>query len=98
MPTLPPTHRTAAARQARQHERRGSATRRGYGTDWQKCRAAYLRCYPLCHDCRALGRVTPAAEVHHTKRLREHPESRLDWSTLLPLCRSCHSKRTAKGE
>jgi 5-methylcytosine-specific restriction protein A len=98
MPIRPKTHRGPTARQARQHDRRGSAAARGYDHRWRKCRSAYLRDHPLCADCQAAGVTTAAVEAHHVRKIRECAEARLDWGNLIPLCKSCHSKRTARGE
>jgi 5-methylcytosine-specific restriction protein A len=46
---------------------------------------------PLCLDCLAAGRVTPATDVHHVKPLRTHPHLRLDPSNLRALCAPCHN-------
>lgn len=46
-------------------ERRGTAAERGYGSQWRKARAGFLRKHPLCCCCEANGRVTPATMVDH---------------------------------
>ena len=38
---------------------------RRYGARWRKIRTAYITAHPLCEDCLAAGRYTPAQEVHH---------------------------------
>lgn len=65
---------------------------------WVKLREAYKLANPLCHDCEARGRVTPACHVHHVKRREDRPDLALEWSNLMGLCRSCHSRKTARGE
>ena len=77
---------------------RGSARERGYDSRWEKVRRIFLMRNPLCYDCMIKGRFTPANEVHHVKKVREHPELRLTIDNLIALCKSCHSKRTSKGE
>ena len=75
---------------------RPSSSARGYGARWRRIRRMHLCANPLCEDCRAQGRVTPATEVHHVVPLRDggtHGET-----NLRALCKSCHSKRTARGE
>ena len=54
--------------------------------------------FPLCADCEQAGRTTAAEEVHHKVRISLAPEKRLDFDNLLALCKSCHSKRTKRGE
>ena len=61
-------------------KRRGSARQRGYNTAWEKLRKVFLWENPLCHDCLLAERLTPAKEVHHIKKVREHPERRLQRS------------------
>lgn len=60
---------------------------------WQRFRLAYLAEHPLCADCEHV-----ATEVHHRRGLREHPEDAYDPEQCMSLCKSCHSKRTARGE
>ena len=68
-----------------------------YDRKWQARRAQQLSDFPICADCEALGVVTPATEVHHVNRHGGDPVK--FWaSPLASLCRSCHSKRTARGE
>lgn len=69
-----------------------------YGYRWEQFRKFYLTEYPLCNDCEQSGRVTPAAELHHVMKVADHPELQFDPLNIMALCKSCHSKRTAKGE
>ena len=80
----------------RQDASRGSARERGYTVQWEKIRKLFLMKNPLCADCLNKGWVTPANEVHHVKALRNGGTH--DSNNLMSLCKSCHSKRTAKGE
>ena len=69
-----------------------------YNGKWRKARLHFLAANPLCEDCKAQGQITAADEVHHSvKHNGSHP---LFWEATLwmALCKSCHSKRTAKGE
>lgn len=79
-------------------ERRGSARKRGYDWQWEKFRERYLREHPLCIDCLAEHRMTPATEVHHIHKLRDNPKLKYVESNLMALCHQCHSKRTIRGE
>jgi 5-methylcytosine-specific restriction protein A len=75
---------------ARQLERaRGSAAARGYGGAWPEIQAEFLRAHPACVDCGA-----PAAEAHHLQPKRLGGTD--DWVNLMALCKSCHSRRTAR--
>lgn len=58
----------------------------------------FLAEHPLCVDCLVSPRMEPATEVHHIRKLRDHPTLRLDPANCMALCRSCHSIRTARGE
>lgn len=101
MPAAPPRHRVAGpvAQPRQQYDQwRGSAASRGYDRRWQKCRRAFLAAYPLCLFCYEQGRLTPANEVDHILTIKERPDLRLDWSNLRPLCKPCHSARTARDQ
>lgn len=76
--------------------KRGSSTDRGYGSNWRRTRAMFLRRYPLCEDCLFEGRTEAATEVHHITAKRDGGSN--EFSNLMALCRSHHSKRTARGE
>jgi len=81
-----------AARRRRYDAQRASAARRGYDARWRRVRAVVLAREPRCHDCTQAGRVTLANEVHH---IDGNPRNNaLD--NLMPLCKSCHSRRTAR--
>ena len=95
MPHSPPSHRPRGPEQ-RRDLRPGSAAR-GYDFNWQKLRQAHLYEHPLCADCEAEGRCTPAVHVHHVRPIRERPDLRLDGQNLLSLCAQCHNRRTARG-
>lgn len=71
---------------------RPNAAARGYDHAWQQLRKRMLHDHPACH-CGA-----PAVEVHHVLSIRERPDLRLDPSNLACLCRSCHSRITARTQ
>ena len=75
---------------ARQDARRGSATRRGYGTKWRRIRARFLARYPTCKTCGA-----PATVAHHKVRRRDGGRDSFD--NLMALCTSCHSRLHAES-
>jgi 5-methylcytosine-specific restriction protein A len=80
----------------RQRDTRQHAAARGYDYQWQKFRESYLAQHPLCMDC--LPIVTAATDVHHKQKLRDRPELKYEEGNLMPLCKACHDKRTARGE
>lgn len=99
MPNLPRKHDPAAplraagvpvhkpSRQQRRFLHTGSK-------QWRAIREQVLAREPLCRDCSALGYVTPANEVDHqdNQTANNTPEN------LAPLCKPCHSRRTAARE
>ena len=64
---------------------------------WQRLRIAKLSREPLCEDCDAIGRLTPASHVDHVRPISDggHPFPALD--DLASLCLPCHSAKTARG-
>ena len=82
---------------ARPKDRRKSASQRGYGVVWRRFRRKYLADYPLCEDCKERGRVSPAEEVHHIKKLADGGD-KLDEDNCMGLCKVHHTVRTNRGE
>lgn len=65
--------------------------------EWKRCREGYLKSVGgLCQRCAAQGRIAPATEVHHKKRLTPEnirdPRVALGWDNLEALCQDCHKK------
>lgn len=77
-------------------EERGNARSRGYTKQWDKVSKAYREKFPLCQDCEAQGKVTPAIMVHHIKPVSEGGEW-FDESNLRSLCASCHARKPGHG-
>jgi 5-methylcytosine-specific restriction protein A len=77
---------------------RESAAKRGYGRSWQKARADFLAENPLCVLCTAQGRVTGATEVDHIRPHRRNVRLFWDPSNWQPLCKPCHSRKTASED
>lgn len=93
-----PKSRSQQQPKQRAPDYRESARKRGYDRDWERCREAFLTSEPLCADCLERGMVTPANEVHHVAKVKDRPDLRLDRENLRALCKTCHSRRTARGE
>lgn len=100
----PPHQAMADAREAVRKVKvdalRASSTERGYDAAWRACRRQYLAAHPMCVGygerqgmCGAL-----AAEADHIVSVAEAPDLRLKWSNLRPLCKACHSARTASEQ
>ena len=58
---------------------------------------AYLSAHPICEDCEAQGRTTPANEVHHIRpiesaagRSEDMQELAFNPCNLRALCKACH--------
>ena len=68
-------------------------------TAWRKMRDTYLHEHPLCEDCLAKGKVTPATDVHHIKSAFKNGEVQwgllLNYENLAALCKECHGNRHA---
>ena len=76
--------------------RRGSAWKRGYDGKWQAARAAYLRTNLLCIKCGSEGKRVQATDVDHV--ISKSAGGADDPSNFQALCRSCHSRKTAKED
>lgn len=70
---------------------RPSAARRGYGGKWRVIRAAFLKAHPRCEACGA-----PASEADHRTPLAAGGTHA--WVNLRPLCKPCHSRKTARDD
>ena len=94
MPNKPQSHRP---KQPRKPDARPSPSRRGYNWDWFKpggIRDSHLRAHPLCEDCQEQGLIVAAEHVDH----RDGNVANNDQANHQSLCRSCHSRKTAKED
>jgi len=80
--TLRPTIRQTAAQ-----------AKRLTGRPWRRLRDEVLRDAPLCVECDRIGRVELAVEVDHRIPLALGGSN--DRTNLQPLCRACHTAKTA---
>jgi len=71
-------------------EREGS-TKRGYGIRWQRYREWFLRENKFCMRC---GRL--ANEVDHIEPVKPDDPRFWDSKNHQALCKTCHSRKTAK--
>lgn len=88
----------ARAARIESDHRRPTARARGYGDEWRKLRASILRKEPLCRACREAG-VKPipiASDVDHI--IPRDAGGSDDPSNLQPLCKPCHSAKTARED
>lgn len=61
---------------------------------WRKTRTAFLKQYPLCLACGAIGKTVAATVVDHIQPIKAGG-TRFDWDNLQSLCVSCHNRKTA---
>lgn len=63
---------------------------------WTSARLAFLKRHPLCVECQSVGLVVPAEHVDHVVPHRGNLKLFRDRRNWQPLCRSCHSRKTAR--
>lgn len=65
-------------------------------------RDTFLKNNPICADCLAKGKVTPATSVHHISSPFKGGEINwtllLDYNNLMSLCHECHGERHAEEQ
>ena len=75
---------------------RGNAAQRGYNYRWQLYREKFLKANPLCVECLKNGQVEPATVADHIIDHKGNQELFWDVNNHQALCRSCHSRKTAR--
>jgi 5-methylcytosine-specific restriction protein A len=68
-----------------------------YDRRWRRRRETFLAEYPWCEDCMGEELYEPATEVHHVVAHRGNVDTFFS-SPMVGLCKSCHSRRTGRGE
>lgn len=63
---------------------------------WRRERSLFLRQHPFCADCGDLGADVLAQEVDHIEPHRGDAQLMWDRSNWQPLCKRCHSRKTAR--
>ena len=74
----------------RYEQQRGSATARGYDSEWEALRAQHLTAHPWCYTGTCRKR---AFDVDHIIAVRIAPHRRLDPTNLRSYCRACHLEK-----
>lgn len=68
-----------------------------YDSRWRKFSHEYRLRNPFCVECLKVGAYNSQhIHVDHIIPLEQAPERKYDGSNLQSLCRTCHSKKTAK--
>lgn len=100
MPKRPGTHKPmrASTNRHKPAEQRATSAKRGYGYKWQQARKGYLAKHPLCVECEASGRVTPATDLDHVIPHKGDMALFWDRSNWQGLCRTHHSAKTARED
>ena len=99
MPNLPPKHRPATTGVKRHVPvERTTAAKRGYSYKWQQARLGFLAKHPMCAECAKRGLVTEATAVDHIIPHGGDKARFWDSSNWQPICKPCHSKKTAKED
>ncbi|MDE5946399.1 MAG: HNH endonuclease [Oscillospiraceae bacterium] len=80
------------------HPDRPSATKRGYGSKWQRISKAYLHKHPMCVICKSQGRFVSATVVDHI--IPHRGNQTLMWSDTnwQALCKPCHDRKTGNED
>ncbi|MNY21286.1 HNH endonuclease [compost metagenome] len=90
------THASERKEELQQTDRqRGTATERGYNSQWRKARKGFLLKHPLCKHCRDRDRLTEATVVDHIIPHKGDKELFWDRQNWQPLCKKCHDIKTA---
>jgi 5-methylcytosine-specific restriction protein A len=89
-----PTH---TKQNSREYERtRGNPAARGYNAKWQRLSKFFLARNPLCVECLKYGVTRPSEHAHHIIETSERPDLFYNENNLAAVCKSCHSKLSAK--
>ena len=86
-------HKQLAEKQYNKYQRDPHTYKR-YNSRWRLIRQLYIKEHPVCEVCEKKGIVKAVEEVHHIIPLSEGGTHSDD--NLMSLCKSCHSKITAK--
>ncbi len=64
--------------------------------EWKRAAKRFLALHPVCRDCEALGVIKVAVEVDHVVPHRGDRGRFWDRTNWQPLCKPCHSRKTAR--
>ena len=87
----------AVKRSSKKYNDSRSESDKFYGTArWRKLSLYFRKLHPLCANCKAEGRVTPAQVVDHIESYKLRPDLATEWSNLRALCHACHNRIGAR--
>jgi 5-methylcytosine-specific restriction protein A len=94
-PVLVPKGHCPTHSRAKEQQRYNVDARTWYHTqDWKTLRFIVLGAQPVCVDCK----TGPATEVDHVIPHRGNMALFWDRQNLQGLCRTCHGRKTQRGE
>lgn len=99
MPTLNILKKTKKEKNQREEHTSSRELRRKHynTTEWRKLRETYIKQHPICEECLAKGKITPAEDIHHKISPFKDGECNktlfLDYNNLQALCKQCHSAK-----
>lgn len=101
MPSKIPTHKANTRGKAQpsfqpEQPRRLSPSKRGYNRSWQARRLQVLARSPLCQHCLLNNITREATEVDHNTPIAQGGDN--SDANLTPLCKPCHSRKTASQD
>ena len=88
----------AQDRESRRLRYKGTSSARGYSYRWKKLRDRYIAQHPHCEECLKEGRVVLATDVDHIRPHKGDIDLLYDETNLQSLCKSCHSRKTARED
>lgn len=99
MPQRPSRYRPFPKRPSPSEASRPTAAQRGYGSRWQAFRISYLADHPLCQLCSEADRgPVEATCIDHIDGKGPNGERGYDVTNLMPMCHSCHAKKTIERD
>lgn len=94
MPTLKKNTPTKKSTNRQPTDMRRLRQKAYQSSEWKKLRDIYMKEHPVCEECLAKGKITPAVDIHHKESPFKNNEVNksllLDYNNLQALCKECH--------